>query len=238
MSDLLERFQALLTAASAELYADHPGVMSTPDLLPTANVIDEGDLRLFFLGVDAHLIRLERGGKFNTFDRPKAGGRWSLLSKSKKGGWYNAEYLPQLAAYVDAIVNRAYPKDRVLFELPTESLQLDLAILDDTGRVVVLGEAKRETGMLPKLVRSVELRFSDQAPTDDTKKRGDEARQLAWRLWTVRPGLCWLIAPGERVTYRCAYDPLTMTSAGSLPDAQELGLDHRPPAPLAPPRLI
>src|SRR5688572_16714828 len=47
MNDLLERLQALLTAASAELYADHPGAMSTSDLLPTANVIDEGDLGPF-----------------------------------------------------------------------------------------------------------------------------------------------------------------------------------------------
>jgi hypothetical protein len=36
----------------------------------------------------------------------------------------------------------------VLFELPASALRLDLAILDGRGHVVVLGEAKREVGML------------------------------------------------------------------------------------------
>lgn len=237
MTELPERFTALLAASSAELFADNPSVMASPGLLPTTNVIDEGDLALFFAGVDAGLIRLARGGKFNTFDRPKPGGRWSLLSRSRRGGWYNAEYLPQLAAYVDAVLMLGYPKERVLFELPDESLQLDLAILDDSGRVVVLGEAKREQGMLPKLVFSVSTRFSTAPPDDESKKRGDEARQLAWRLWTVRAPHCWLIAPGERFSYRCEFDPLLMLPAGGLPSARDLSLDHRPPRALQPPRL-
>jgi hypothetical protein len=237
VGDLLVRFTAILKAASAELFADNPGKMNSPDLLATSNAIDDGDLELFFLGIDAGLIRLMRGGKFNTFDRPKAGGRWSLLSRSKRGGWYNAEYLSQLAAYVDAIANLRYPKERVLFELPAESRQLDLAILDDAGHVVVLGEAKRDTGRLAKLVTSVETRFSTAPPSDESKKRGDEARQLAWRLWTVRAPICWMIAPGERPTYRCEFEPLRLLPAGDLPDARTLGLDRRPPRPLTPPRL-
>ncbi len=211
--------------------------MASPNLLPTANVIDDGDLKLLFAGVDARLIRLERGGKFNTYDRPKPGGRWSLLSRSKAGGWYNAEYLPQLAAYVDAIQNLGYPKDRVLFELPSEALQLDLAILDDDGHVVVLGEAKRDTRMLTQLVESVTTRFSEHSPDDASKKRGDEARQLAWRLWTVRPRYCWLIAPGVREAFQCSYEPFRLASVGGLPPAEHVGLGERPPRPLAVPRL-
>jgi hypothetical protein len=79
------------------------------------------------------------GPEFNTCDRPKVGGRWSRLAKAKLGGWYNAEYLPHLAACVDGIVNLGYPKETVQ---PAEALQLDLAILDDLGRVVVVGDAK------------------------------------------------------------------------------------------------
>jgi hypothetical protein len=66
MGELREKFNALLQTASAELYSDYPGAMSSPDLLPTANVIDSGDLQLFFAGVDPQLIRVTRGGKFNT----------------------------------------------------------------------------------------------------------------------------------------------------------------------------
>lgn len=238
MPSPLDRFQALLTSASAELHADNRSLMSTPRLLPTPNVVDEDDVALFFAGVDSHLIRVERGGKFNTFDRPKAGGRWSLLSRSRAGGWYNAEYLPQLAAYVDLIQNLGYPKERVFFELPSESLQLDLAVLDDDERIVVLGEAKRDTKMLGKLLRDVEGRFKQGAPTDDSKKRGDEARQLAWRLWTVQPDFCWLIAPGTRIAYQCEDAPLRLSALRSLPPAAEIGLEHRPRRPLRPPRLV
>lgn len=238
MSTLLDRFRALLVSASAELHADHPAVMSTPDLLPTPNVIDEGDVALFFAGVEADLIRVTRGAKFNTFDRPKAGGRWSLLSRSKEGGWYNAEYLPQLAAYVDLIQNLGYPKERVLFELPGESLQLDLAVLDDDERIVVLGEAKRDTKMLARLLEAVGSRFAQGAPGEESKKRGDEARQLAWRLWRVQPDFCWLVAPGMRIAYQCEHAPLRPSALGHLPPAAEIGLDHRPRRPLRPPRLV
>src|SRR5436190_1246967 len=98
-------FLKLLERSSRELYEDNRTLMNSGELLPTINVIDDGDVELFFAGVEAHLITLYRGGKFNTFNRPKAGGRWSLLSRSRAGGWYNAEYLPQLAAYAEAILH-------------------------------------------------------------------------------------------------------------------------------------
>ena len=173
-------FLELLQRSSAELHADHPELMDTGQLIPTSNQIDEDDVALFYEGCEAGLIRLLRGGRFNTVDRPTAAGRWGLLSRSRLGGWYNAEYLPQLAAYVDAILHLGYPPGRVLFELPTSALQLDLAILDDNGRVVVLGEAKRDALMLETLRRKVEHRYTDSPP--DMTGSKDEARQLAWRL--------------------------------------------------------
>src|SRR6266545_71227 len=145
---LQQRFRDLLVRAAAELYEDHPDRMERPDLIPTPNTIDDADLVLFFEGLESGLIRLERGGKFNTLDRPTPSGRWSLLSRSRDGGWYNAEYLPQLAAYIELVRRLGYPPGRVLFELPQRSLQLDLAVLSDEGTVVVLGEAKRAAGML------------------------------------------------------------------------------------------
>lgn len=236
MTEPRERFLQLLEQASEELFSSNRGMMGSPNLLATKNVIDNGDVELFFEGIDARIIRMSPGGKFNTFDRPTASGRWSLLSRSKEGGWYNAEYLPQLAAYVDAILRLGYSKDRVFFELPPESLQLDLAILDDTGTVVVLGEAKRSADMLPKLIVSMAARFATAIPGDETRKRGDEGRQLAWRLWTARPRYCWMIAPGQRLAYACDF-PLNLDPIGSLPRAEDLGLAERPPRALRPPRL-
>ncbi|KRF29479.1 hypothetical protein ASG91_00120 [Phycicoccus sp. Soil802] len=196
-----------------------------------------GDVDLFFRGIEEGLINLHPGGRFNTRDRPTADGRWGLLSRSKRGGWFNAEYLPQLAAYVEAILDLGYPPERVLFELPAVSLQLDLAILDDTGRVVVLGEAKRSTPALVTLALRAIERFGDAAPSDETKRRGDEQRQLAWRLWAVAPDFTWLIGPGHREAFVTGIDPLRLESLPRLPPAAELGLDHAPAEQLPPPRL-
>ena len=89
-ASLSDQFTELLQQGSAELYEDNPDLMASSKLLPTKNVIDEGDLRLFYAGIDAGLIELQRGTRFNTIDRPKSGGRWGLLSRAKGGGWYNA----------------------------------------------------------------------------------------------------------------------------------------------------
>ncbi|WP_412521360.1 hypothetical protein [Actinomadura madurae] len=234
---LLDDFIELLQRGSAELYADNPDFMSTGELNPTDNPIDAGDLALFFVGLERGLITLHRGARFNTLDRPTPTGRWGLLSRSRAGGWYNAEYLPQIAAYVDAITNLCYPAERVLFELPAAALQLDLAILDDESNVVVLGEAKRDTGALKRLREGMLSRFADQAPGPETKKRGDEQRQLAWRLWTVRPRFTWLIGPGHRAAFSTSAPPLRLTPLPCLPDAEALDLAHRPARMMVPPAL-
>src|SRR6266540_3951306 len=95
---LQQRFRDLLVRAAAELYEDHPDRMERPDLIPTPNTIDDADLVLFFEGLESGLIRLERGGKFNTLDRPTPSGRWSLLSRSRVGPGarraYRCSYAP------------------------------------------------------------------------------------------------------------------------------------------------
>lgn len=231
------QFEQLLFEASAALYAANHEVMDSGGLLPTTNVVDPGDVALFFRGVDAGLVDLRPDGRFNTADRPTAVGRWALLSRSRRGGWFNAEYLPQLAAYIEAILDLGYPRERVLFELPAQSLQLDLAILDDQERVVVLGEAKRSTSALAPLARGVVSRFFESAPSEASKRRGDEQRQLAWRLWTVAPQFTWLIGPGHREAFRTRVSPLRLDSMPQLPHATALKLDHVPPTHLGPPTL-
>ncbi|WP_370037229.1 hypothetical protein [Nocardioides sp.] len=231
-------FIELLERSSAELYAEHPDLMDTGGLIPTPNEIHEDDVALFDEGRDAGLITVLRGGRFNTLDRPIPGGHWGLLSRSRQGGWYNAEYLPQIAAYVDAILHLGYPAGRVLFELPGSALQLDLAILDDSGRVVVLGEAKRDTAMLENLRTNVERRYAGAAPDMTTPK--DEARQLAWRLWTVAPDFTWLIGPNHRPAFTTSTSPLRLapTADGRLPAASHLGLDRQPEVAMMPPPML
>lgn len=233
----VDDFTELLRQGSADLFADHPDQMNSGQLLPSTNAIDSGDVELFFAGVDAELVDLKRGARFNTLDRPTPEGHWGLLSRSKAGGWYNAEYLPQLAAYIEAILEYGYPPARVLFELPTSALQLDLAIVDDNSRVIIAGEAKRSKAALTTLLENVQERFAEEPPGEETKKRGDEARQLAWRLWTVSPRVTWLIGPGHREAYRTETYPLRLCPIPELPHARLLGLEQEPGQPIAMPNL-
>lgn len=228
------KFLVMLERGSRELFEDNPGKMKVPDLLPTKNMIADDDLRLFFLGYQKRLITLERGARFNTLDRPRAGGRWGLLSRTKDGGWYNAEYLPQIAAYVHAIAELGYPSDRVLFELPDQALKLDLAILNDAGEVIVLGEAKRALPMLNNLVEEVSRHYREADPGEEGR---NESRQLAWRLWRTRTPILWLIGPGERRVYKISYGPINFERIRGLPAASEIGLNSPPAKHLGIPNL-
>src|SRR6266446_26602 len=154
--ELSDKFRALLACGAQELFADNRARMSCADLLPTSNAISDDDLRLFFIGLEHEILTLVRGARFNTLDRPRESGRWGLLSREKQGCRYNSEYLAQIAAYVEAIHELGYPSGRVFFELPHVALKLDLAILNDEGTVVVLGEAKRALHMLDHLLAAVE----------------------------------------------------------------------------------
>lgn len=234
----VEDFMVLLRQASQELYEANRGRMNSGVLLATPNEIHPADVEAFARGVEQGHITLYAGGRFDTRDRPTGTGRWGLLSRSPEGGWYNAEYLPQLAAYVRAIEDWGYPAERVLFELPASGLQLDLAIVDDDGHVLVLGEAKRANDMLDRLLSGMLERFADRSPGPETKKRGDEARQLAWRLWTARPSRLWLISPGSVRSWQCSYDPLRLEEELAPPRAELLELHRRPARMLRPPRLV
>ncbi|MEU5876221.1 hypothetical protein [Spirillospora sp. NPDC047279] len=230
-------FMELLRQGSAELFADHPERMDSGDLIPSPNVIAPQDVELFFEGAKAGLITLHRGARFNTCDRPTAAGHWGLLSRSREGGWYNAEYLPQIAAYVKAVLVYGHPRGRVFFELPAKALQLDLAIVDDRSQVIVAGEAKRSVTALGVLRERVLERYGDRPPGAESKKRGDEARQLAWRLWTVAPKITWLVGPGHREAFDTGLWPLRLSTRPRLPHAHELGLAHEPDDPITVPDL-
>jgi hypothetical protein len=148
-----------------------------------------------------------RGARFNTLDRPATGGRWGLLSRGKRGCRYNAEYLSQISAYVEAIHELGYPSERVFFELPHVALKLDLAILGDDGGVLVLGEAKRAVFMVDALLKEIQHRYSTEDPGEEGR---NEARQLAWRLWRTRTPYFWFIGSSvQQVDARiaCAMSP-------------------------------
>jgi hypothetical protein len=122
----------------------------------------------------------------------------------------------------------------VFFELPHKALKLDLAVITDNCTVAILGEAKREAGMLDKMISDIERLYSRSDPGEQGR---NESPQLAWRLWRTRAPYLWLISPGERRVYRMSYAPLTFERIPKLPSAIDLSLAHVPENRLAIPAL-
>ena len=166
-----------------------------------ARRLTDQDCDDLFAGVELGLITWRPEGRFDTLDRPRPPrGRWWLIEKdgeTRRPCW---EFVPQLAAYVELIRDLGYHRNRVLFDTPQAALQFDLAVLNDDGAVVVLGEAKKESSDLDKLQSGL-LAHQGEPPTP---KRGDEPRQLAWRLWVTRAPYLWfrLVGPSDRRAFR------------------------------------
>jgi hypothetical protein len=138
-----------------------------------------------------------------------------------------------LASYVELIRDLGYHRHRVLFDTPQDAGQLDLEILDDVGRIVICGEAKREARQLDALFAGLHNHAEREPPF----KRGDEPGQLAWRLRRSQARFLWLVAPSDRRAYRCTYEPLRLEPLPALPTARDLGLEGDPGGMLTPPRI-
>lgn len=227
--DLLERLDQESRASSPSLPL---GVYETALI---QRRITDHDCEAVAAGVELGLIFWRPDGRFDTLDRPRPPrGRWWLIEKdgeTRRPCW---EFVPQLAAYVELIRDHGYHRNRVLFDTPQSALQLDLAVLGDDDSVVVLGEAKKESVDLDKLERGLLAHLDDEPEP----KRGDEPRQLAWRLWVTRARYLWLIAPSDRRAFKVEHEPLRLTRIDELVSAGALGLVDGPAEVMTPPRLI
>lgn len=184
--------------------------------------ITEGDAARVLDGFDHGLISWGEATHFDTLDRPRPPrGRWWLTERDGDRHRPCWEFIPQLAAYVELIDDLGYHPSRVLFDTPQSAGQLDLAVLANDGSIAVCGEAKKESRDLKKLLAGV----TKYAGAEPDFNRGDEPRQLAWRLWRSRAPYLWLVGPSDRRAFFCSYEPLALVPLDSLPSAAMLGLD-------------
>jgi hypothetical protein len=127
-----------------------------------------------------------------------------------------------MAAYAELLLELEYPAASVRFETPDNELRLDLAVLDETGRVLVLGEAKTEPRMLDKLESLVGF-FADDCGWPDRRDPAKEAQKLAHQLWVTRAPYLWLVASGARRAFQVEYDDrIALVPIDRLPTAEEL----------------
>lgn len=178
----------------------------------------ESDAASVESGFASGLLSVESVNRVRTVD-PYQGTAWLVEGDPAHLCW---EALPQLAAYVELIDGYRYPRAAVRFATPDSELELDLAVLDEDGRVLVLGEARAEPLLLTKLVALVPTYEGDPGwPRRGSSAR--DARTLAHRLWLTRAPYLWLVAAGARRAFRVSYGrTLTLTPVAGLPSAAEL----------------
>lgn len=182
-------------------------------------------------GFDRGLVAWRDGTHFDTLDRPlPPKGRWWLTEKDGSRHRPCWEFVPQIAAYVELIRDLGFHHHRVLFDTPPEAGQLDLAVMGNSGRVVVLGEAKKESRDLDKLLATLGT-HAEAAPEF---RSGDEPRQLAWRLWSTRAEYLWLVGPADRRAFHVSHAPLRLEPINCLPSAMEMQLTGEPASPIRP----
>lgn len=128
--------------------------------------------------------------------RPKTpAGRYALFSKDRSGMSVNLEYVVQIGATAELVLDHGWPHEDIDFERG----EFDALAYDETGRAVVAIEAKaRVTGSdsLEKLVRSW-LAFAADPGRDLNSNAGRKWRELS-NLTEAGPVLVWLVANGAR----------------------------------------
>lgn len=190
----------------------------------------ESDAALVEAGLALGLLAIE-GNYLRTQD-PHQATAWLVEGDPARLCW---EYLPHAAAYVELIADLGYPTGSVRFETPEREvdMSLDLVVVDDDGRPLILGEVKREASQIMRLAELLLEHHLDPGKPPSAVHGGPsglrrEAWKLAHQLWGTRAPWLWLVAAGERLVFRVRYDVgLWLEPSARLPLPDEL---DRPPA--------
>lgn len=190
-----------------------------------ATRLHELDATSVELGFDSGLLSIEQPNRVRTAD-PFQGTAWLVEGNPARLCW---EYLPHMAAYVELIENHRYPPAAIRFETPDSEMNLDLAVLDAAGRVLVLGEVKREAPQITNLERQIQEFGGDPGRPSSRGNVGApagprrEAWKLAHQLWQTRAPYLLLVTAGVRRSFDVDYsDRLRLHARADLPAASEL----------------
>ena len=152
----LGRLWALLIERAAGFAAAREDVL-TANLLPPRRGLGRDESSSFLRAVDEGFAVVDRAGYVTLpmVQQKKPVGRYALFSKSGAGVSVNLEYLVQVGATAELVLDHGWSSDRVGFERG----EFDAVAYDEEGgRVAMAMEAKaRPTGpdSLEKLVRCV-----------------------------------------------------------------------------------
>jgi hypothetical protein len=184
----------------------------------------ESDAALVDRGLAHGLLRIE-GNYLRTAD-PRQATAWLVEGNPARLCW---EYVPHAAAYVE-LVEGGIPVGAIRFETPESEvgMSLDLVVVSDQGRPLVLGEVKRESAQVRRLADLLLDHVTDPGKPVPVSQGGPsglrrEAWKLAHQLWRTRAPWLLLVAAGERLVFEVRYRVgLELERRDRLPDSWDL----------------
>ncbi len=135
----------------------------------------------------AGLVEVQSDGVFRLAGSAQNKGPYNLFSRGAVPS-LNREYLVQIAAFAELVIEHRWPARRVAFEYDA----LDLATFDDSGRPVVVAEAKRDAASLDLMLAEMDAATVRQvaAPANTTQRKIAALSRLgATVFWAVAPGV-------------------------------------------------
>ncbi|MFI7503950.1 hypothetical protein ACIBVL_36825 [Streptomyces sp. NPDC049687] len=191
----VERLGALLRAWALGFAAVRPDVLS-PRLAVSRRGLRTDEAAGFLAALDARVLHVDSAGFVvpQAF-RPKAsGGRYALFSRNGSGVAVNLEYLIQMAATAELLVDHGVAGADICFERG----EFD-AVVEDAGRPVLAMEAKARIeggdGLLELLDSLLRLGTDPQATAGDNHRRKHAA---LLEMAAAGPVVLWLVADGAR----------------------------------------
>lgn len=164
--------------------------------LPIEPPLHEDEAAGMAVALGASLVRVEPDGMFRVAGARRGKGPYNLFSRGPTPS-LNREYLIQLTAFAELVVEHRWPARQVAFEYDA----LDLAVLDG-DKPLVVAEAKRDRPSLERML----AQFEAATPEHVVAPANTVQRKVA-ALARLRPAAFWAVAPGVRQAFSVELDP-------------------------------
>ncbi|MEV0938001.1 hypothetical protein ACIBMX_46555 [Streptomyces phaeochromogenes] len=192
----VRRLDALLQAWAVGFAAVRPDVVS-PDLAASRRGLRADEAAGFLAALDARVLHVDSAGFVvpQAFRSKASGGRYALFSRNGRGMAVNLEYLIQLAAAAELLVDHGVAGADICFEQG----EFDAVVEDGGGLPVLAMEAKARVegtdGLLQLLHSLLRLGVNPQATARNNHRR----KYAALLNMAARgPVVLWLVADGAR----------------------------------------
>ncbi|WP_181807820.1 hypothetical protein [Streptomyces shenzhenensis] len=224
----VERLGALLQAWAVGFAAVRPDVLS-PSLAVSRRGLQADEAAGFLAALDARVLHVDSAGFVvpQAFRPKTSGGRYALFSRNGSGVAVNLEYLIQMAAAAELLMDHGVAGADIRFEQG----EFD-AVVEESGVPVLAMEAKARIegadGLLELLDALLRLGVDPQVAVKDNHRRKHAALlEMAAR----GPVVLWLVADGARWVFDVSVAAGALwltprTAAGALPMAPAPPFPH------------